>query len=43
VAAGNVASRRALERAGFVRVAAGPLTPDNPIDPPDHVVHLARR
>ncbi|MGY1770042.1 GNAT family N-acetyltransferase [Blastococcus sp. SYSU D00813] len=43
VAAGNVASWRALERAGFVRVAEGPLTPDNPVDPPDHVVYRAGR
>lgn len=43
VAAGNVASWRALERAGFVRVAEGPLTPDNPVDPPDHVVYRIGR
>ena len=43
VAAGNVASWRALERAGFTRVAEGPLTPDNPVDPPDHVVYRIRR
>jgi aminoglycoside 6'-N-acetyltransferase len=43
VAAGNVASWRALEKAGFTRVAEGPLTPDNPVDPPDHVVYLLRR
>ena len=43
VAAGNVASWRALEKAGFTRVAEGPLTPDNPIDPPDHVLYLLRR
>ncbi len=43
VAAGNVASWRALERAGFVRVAEGPLTPDNPVDPTDHVLYLLRR
>jgi aminoglycoside 6'-N-acetyltransferase len=39
VAAGNVASWRALERAGFVRVAEGDLEPDNPIDPPLHYVY----
>ena len=39
VAAGNRASWRALERAGFRLVATGPLTPDNPADPPDHVVY----
>jgi aminoglycoside 6'-N-acetyltransferase len=43
VAAGNVASWRALEKAGFTRVAEGPLTPDNPVDPPDHVLSLLRR
>ena len=43
VAAGNVGSWRALERAGFTRVAEGPLTPDNPIDPPDHVVYRLSR
>ena len=34
VAAGNRASWRALERAGFTRIAEGPMEPDNPIDPP---------
>jgi aminoglycoside 6'-N-acetyltransferase len=43
VAAGNHASWRALERAGFTRVAEGPLQPDNPVDPPDHVVYRLRR
>jgi aminoglycoside 6'-N-acetyltransferase len=43
VAAGNVASWRALERAGFERVAEGELEPDNPIDPPDHVVYAIGR
>jgi len=43
VAAGNVASWRALERAGFTRVAEGELEPDNPIDPPDHVIYALRR
>jgi aminoglycoside 6'-N-acetyltransferase len=43
VAAGNRASWRALERAGFARVAEGLLKPDNPIDPPDHVVYRIRR
>jgi aminoglycoside 6'-N-acetyltransferase len=42
VAAGNVASWRALERAGFVRVAAADLEPDNPIDPPLHYVYRQR-
>ena len=39
VVAGNVASWRALERAGATLYAEGDLTPDNPIDPPAHVVH----
>jgi aminoglycoside 6'-N-acetyltransferase len=39
VAAANVASWRALQRAGFEWYAEGELTPDNPIDPRDHVVH----
>jgi len=39
VVAGNVASWRALERAGATRYAEGDLAPDNPIDPRDHVVH----
>jgi aminoglycoside 6'-N-acetyltransferase len=42
VAAGNVASWRALERAGFARVAEGELEPDNPIDPPLHYVYRRR-
>jgi hypothetical protein len=43
VAAGNGASWRALERAGFHRVAEGELTPDNAADPPDHVVYRLTR
>ena len=43
VAAGNRASWRTLERAGFVRIAEGPLAPDNPIDPPDHYVYRITR
>lgn len=39
VAAGNTASWRSLERAGLTRVAEGEMTPDNPIDPRDHVVY----
>jgi aminoglycoside 6'-N-acetyltransferase len=39
VVAGNTASWRALERAGATWYAEGDLTPDNPIDPPAHVVH----
>jgi aminoglycoside 6'-N-acetyltransferase len=39
VAAGNRASWRALEKAGFRRVAEGELEPDNPSDPRDHYVY----
>ncbi|CAN5486798.1 N/A [soil metagenome] len=43
VAAGNEASWRALEKAGFSRIGEGDLKPDNPIDPPLHFVYgLAR-
>ncbi len=38
VVAGNVGSWRALEKAGFRRIAEGDITPDNPVDPPRHVV-----
>lgn len=38
VVAGNTASWRALEKAGFRRVGEGDMPPDNPIDPPLHVV-----
>jgi aminoglycoside 6'-N-acetyltransferase len=41
--AGNVASWRALEKAGLERVAEGDLTPDNPVDPPLHYVYRADR
>lgn len=43
VAAGNRASWRSLEEAGFTRVAEGAVAPDNPVDPPDHVLYLRRR
>jgi aminoglycoside 6'-N-acetyltransferase len=43
VAAANVASRRALRRAGAEEYAEGELTPDNPVDPRDHVVHRLAR
>ena len=43
VAAGNVASWRSLERAGFTRIAEGELEPDNPADPRDHVVYAIQR
>lgn len=43
VSAGNDASWRALERAGFTRVATGELEPDNPIDSRDHVIYRLPR
>jgi aminoglycoside 6'-N-acetyltransferase len=43
IPAGNRRSWRALEGAGFARVAAGPLPPDNPRDPPDHFIYHLRR
>ncbi|GLY18136.1 acetyltransferase [Kineosporia rhizophila] len=43
VAAGNRRSWRALEKAGFHRVAEGDLEPDNPIDPPLHYVYRIDR
>jgi aminoglycoside 6'-N-acetyltransferase len=43
VAAGNAASWRSLERAGFRRIAEGELTPDNPRDPRDHFLYRRRR
>jgi aminoglycoside 6'-N-acetyltransferase len=43
VAAGNRASWRALERAGFRRIAEGDLKPDNPREPPAHYVYRLRR
>jgi aminoglycoside 6'-N-acetyltransferase len=39
VAAANVVSWRALRRAGAVWYAEGEMTPDNPVDPREHVVH----
>ena len=43
VPAGNRASWRSLEAAGFVRVAAGAMEPDNRSDPPDHFVYHRHR
>lgn len=43
VAAGNRASWRALEKAGFRRIDEGDLEPDNPIDPPWHVIYRLDR
>lgn len=43
VVAANVASWRALEKAGLRRFAEGPMTPDNPIDDPLHYVYRIDR
>lgn len=43
VAAGNIASWRALEKAGFRRVGEGDMKPDNPLDPPLHIVSRVDR
>jgi aminoglycoside 6'-N-acetyltransferase len=43
VAAANTASWRALERAGGVRYATGEMTPDNPVDSREHVIHRFSR
>ena len=43
VVAANRASWRALEKAGFRRVAEGDLRPDNPIDDPHHVIYRIDR
>jgi aminoglycoside 6'-N-acetyltransferase len=43
VVAPNVASWRALEKAGLQRIAEGEMAPDNPIDEPLHFIYRARR
>lgn len=43
VVAANTASWRALEKAGFRRVAEGPMEPDNPLDDPLHYVYRQDR
>ncbi|PZF79352.1 GNAT family N-acetyltransferase [Jiangella anatolica] len=43
VAAANERSWRVLERAGFRRVAEGPMEPDNPADDPLHYVYRLDR
>jgi aminoglycoside 6'-N-acetyltransferase len=43
VSAANVASWRLLERVGFARIAEGEMTPDNPIDGPEHFVYRLDR
>lgn len=43
IVAANTASWRALEKAGFRRVAAGELEPDNPVDDRLHFVYRIDR
>jgi aminoglycoside 6'-N-acetyltransferase len=43
VHAENRASWRALERAGFSRIAEGELKPDNPVDSRAHYIYAIRR
>ncbi|HEY2222522.1 GNAT family N-acetyltransferase [Actinomycetospora sp.] len=43
VAAGNRASQRVLEKAGFVFVTAARVEPDNPVDPPEQRVYRRLR
>lgn len=43
VVAANVASWRALEKAGLRRIAQGAMTPDNPVDEPLHYVYRVDR
>ena len=43
VAAANIASWRALDKAGLYRVAEGPMEPENPVDVPLHYVYRATR
>jgi aminoglycoside 6'-N-acetyltransferase len=43
VSAANTASWRALERAGFARVAEGELEPDNPRDSREHFIYRQAR
>ena len=43
VVAANVASWRAVEKAGLTRVAEGPMEPENPVDDPLHFVYRIDR
>ena len=43
VSTANVASWRALEKAGFARVGTADLEPDNPVDSREHVVYRLDR
>ncbi len=43
VVAANVASWRALEKAGMTRIATGDMEPDNPVDDPLHHIYVVHR
>jgi aminoglycoside 6'-N-acetyltransferase len=43
VVAANVASWRALEKAGLQRIAEGPMSTDNPVDDPLHYIYRVDR
>jgi aminoglycoside 6'-N-acetyltransferase len=43
VVAANIASWRALQKAGLRRIAEGPVSPDNPMDDPLHYVYRVDR
>ncbi len=43
VVAANVASWRALEKAGLRRIAEGAMSPDNPVDDPLHYFYRCDR
>jgi aminoglycoside 6'-N-acetyltransferase len=43
VVAANIASWRALEKAGLTRIGEGAMTPDNPVDDPLHYVYRVDR
>jgi aminoglycoside 6'-N-acetyltransferase len=43
VVAANIASWRALEKAGLRRIAEGPMSPDNPVDDQLHYIYRVDR
>jgi aminoglycoside 6'-N-acetyltransferase len=43
VVAANTPSWRALQKAAFTRIGAGPMSPDNPVDDPLHYVYRVDR
>ena len=43
IVAGNTASWRALEKAGFRRIGQGDIEPDNPVDDPLHFLYRLDR